>query len=174
MCPTGKPLVQIVQIGFVRRGGGANSCGRGPEGHPRFSCSHRQFHLRTKEENLHRSTTSGQSKASQNHEISLQEADRDIGLRPVCGPGQKQTETSGSDLFVDQAIKAVSERVITLETFMKTAAKSETESRAQNKHQKVEAIRFSSGCQFPVWDMLFTWILPALGHQTDSTLPLFY
>ena len=44
-----------------------------------------------------------------------------------------QIENSGSELFGDQAIKAVSERVNTLETFSKTASKSEVKLRLQPK-----------------------------------------
>ena len=51
-------------------------------------------------------------------------------MKQVC---KRQIENSGSELFGDQAIKAVSERVNTLETFSKTASKSEVKLRQQPK-----------------------------------------
>ena len=52
-------------------------------------------------------------------------------MKQVC---KRQIENSSSELFGDQAIKAVSERVNTLETFSKTASKSEVKLRQQSKH----------------------------------------
>ena len=51
-------------------------------------------------------------------------------MKQVC---RGQIKNSGSELFGDQAIKAVSERVNTLETFSKTASKSEVKLRQQPK-----------------------------------------
>ena len=51
-------------------------------------------------------------------------------MKQVC---RGQIENSGSELFGDQAIKAVSGRVNTLETFSKTASKSEVKLRQQPK-----------------------------------------
>ena len=49
-------------------------------------------------------------------------------MKQVC---KRQIENLGSELFRDQAIKAVSERVNTLETFSKTTSKSEVKLRQQ-------------------------------------------
>ena len=51
-------------------------------------------------------------------------------MKQVC---RGQIKNSGSELFGDQAIKAVSERFNTLETFSKTASKSEVKLRQQPK-----------------------------------------
>ena len=46
---------------------------------------------------------------------------------------RRQIENTGPEFFGDQAIKAVSERVNTLETFSKTASRSEVKLRQQSK-----------------------------------------
>ena len=51
-------------------------------------------------------------------------------MKQVC---RRQIENTGPELFGDQAIKAVSERVNTLETFSKTASRSEVKLRQQPK-----------------------------------------
>ena len=51
-------------------------------------------------------------------------------MKQVC---KRQIENTGPELFGEQAIKAVSERVNTLETFSKTASRSEVKLRQHPK-----------------------------------------